>query len=92
MKEYDIPRYIDSQQQFLFWELDEFCVCSGLFMIGILSDTLTVMCIVIYFVTNGMARMKNNTLDGLLFHLCFWLGLVSVSNEFDDAVTKEMYQ
>ena len=28
MKEYDIPRYIDSQQQFLFWELDEFCAVS----------------------------------------------------------------
>ena len=45
MKEYDIPRYIDSQQQFLFWELDEFCVCSGLFMIGIMADALTIMCI-----------------------------------------------
>ena len=46
MREVDIPRYIDSQPQFLWWEFDELIVVVLLFSMGIMTDTLTFMLLI----------------------------------------------
>lgn len=92
MNDIEIPRYIDSQQQFLWWEFDEFVLAIGLFTVGIVTDTLTLqLLVVIPFLTWGLRRFKNNNLEGILFHIIFWLGMAPLNNEFKDALGKEHY-
>lgn len=91
MREIDIPRYIDAQPQFFWWELDEFAVAVGLIGVGILSETLTMMFVVIFVVSAWMRRFKNNNLDGAIVHIAYKAGLIPLNRAYKDGMAVEFF-
>ena len=90
MKEVNIPRYIDSQPQFLWWEFDELIMVVLLFTLGIMTDTLTLMLLVVIPTTTwALKRFKNNSLEGIFYHMMFWVGVLPLNKEFKDALKQE---
>lgn len=90
MNEVVIPRYIDSQPQFLMWELDEFCVAVGLFGTGIITETLLIQMVLIVLVSGLLKKFKNNNLEGALLHIAFWAGVTAMNRENTDALETEL--
>jgi hypothetical protein len=50
------------------------------------------MFFMIWMISYAMKRVKNNSFDGLLLHLCYWAGFAPLSAEHNDAMSKEFYQ
>lgn len=67
----DIPRYVDSQQQILFWELDELVPLCVLFAGGIVLRQLTIAILLMWPATRLLARWKDSRLDGAMTHLTY---------------------
>lgn len=92
MQEIDIPRYIDSQPQFLWWELDEFGLVMGLIGVGILTKTLTwMLLVVIPSAIWLLRRSKNNSLEGTLHHILCYTGVLSLNKEFPNSLQEEFF-
>jgi conjugal transfer pilus assembly protein TraL len=72
-----IPRYIDTQPQILWWELDEVIILIMAIFAGILTRQLT------YFLLGGVistyfiTKLKSGKSKGYVFHWFYWLGIPS---------------
>lgn len=91
MEEVSIPRYIDDQQQFFFWEMDEAAVAITIFGIGIAVGAVIWSIIVLYFVSKQLGSFKNNTLPGALLHMAYWGGITGLNSAHKDAFVKDFY-
>lgn len=83
-----IPRYVDAQMQVLFWELDEVVPVVALMGVGIMTDTLAYMFIVMVIVWKLFGRFKDNNLDGILMHLAYVNGLASLNKRFPAGIER----
>lgn len=87
----EIPRFVDSQPQIFWWELDEFLVAAALFGISIMVH-MVIFGIVIGFLSVRVVRkFKNSALQGQLVHLAYWYGLSSLNEQFSDGLTREYW-
>lgn len=86
MKEVEIPRYIDSQPQIFFWELDEFLLSFGMVAVGIITDSLLLTLFCIWLVTKLFRRLKSRSLDGALKHFFYWSGALPLNSEAPDSI------
>ena len=91
MREIDVPRYIDSQPQFFWWELDEFALAIGIMGVGMLTETLTVVFFVIVVLSAWMKRFKSNNLDGALIHIAYRAGLTPLNRAYKDGIAQEYF-
>jgi conjugal transfer pilus assembly protein TraL len=91
MREVDIPRYIDAQPQFFWWELDEFALAIGLMGVGMLTETLTIMFFAILVVSAWMKRFKSNNLDGAIVHIAYKAGLLPLNRAYQDGLAVEFF-
>ena len=89
MREISMPRYIDSQYQIFFWEIDELVPIFALLAIGILSNTLTWMFLAVYFVGRAFQRFKYSRLEGVLLHMAFWRGWIGLNRRFENGFERE---
>ena len=93
MNEIDIPRYIDCQPQLFFWELDEAVVFIGCLAGGIALGgwfALASMGAGI-FAVKAFKRFKSGALEGVLLHLCYWAGVMSLNEIYDDSSKRDFY-
>ena len=67
-----IPRYIDTQPQILWWELDEIIVLIMSLFVGILTRQLTYFLLGGFIATYFITKLKNGKSDGFIFHLAYW--------------------
>lgn len=89
----DIPRYVDSQVQLLFWEFDEaiiFICCLGF---GIVMHGYFVLLSIAlgYGVVKLFRRFKDGALPGILFHLCYWAGFTGLNKIYPDATVRDYF-
>ena len=91
MREVDIPRYIDAQPQFFWWELDEFALAIGLMGVGMLTETLSIMFFAIVVVSAWMKRFKSNNLDGAIVHIVYKAGLLPLNRTYKDGLAVEFF-
>jgi conjugal transfer pilus assembly protein TraL len=82
MKEIPIPRYVDSQMQLFFWELDEVVVISAIAGFGIVMDMVFYSMIAGFFASILFTKYKNNFLDGILMHMAYWAGFMKLNKLF----------
>jgi conjugal transfer pilus assembly protein TraL len=89
----DIPRYVDSQPQLLFWELDEAIVFVGCLASGIaIGGYATLIAIAAgWIVVKAFRRFKNGALDGILLHLCYWAGVLSLNDHYKDSTRRDFF-
>ena len=91
MREVDIPRYIDAQPQFFWWELDEFALAIGLMGVGMLTETLSIMFFAIVVVSAWMKRFKSNNLEGAIIHIAYKVGLMPLNRAYRNGLAAEFY-
>jgi conjugal transfer pilus assembly protein TraL len=72
-----IPRYIDTQPQLLWWELDEVIVLILCLFVGILTRQLTYLLLGGFVSTYFITKLKTGKSDGYVFHWFYWLSIPS---------------
>ncbi|NCA70461.1 MAG: type IV conjugative transfer system protein TraL [Sphingobacteriia bacterium] len=83
-----IPRYVDSQMQILFWEIDEVVPVVALMGVGIMTDTMGYMIFVMVIVWKLFGKFKNRNLDGVLMHMAYAGGLSNLNKRFPPGVER----
>ncbi len=91
MIEVEIPRYVDSQPQFLWFELDEVLMITCLISLGIIMGLLRWALVALPFAISGIRRMKRSSMDGVAMHFIYSLGVIPLNKEFNDAFEKRFY-
>ena len=91
MTEIDIPRYVDSQPQFLWFELDEVLMITCLIGLGIIMGLLVWALLGLPFAISGIRRMKRSSMEGGALHFIYSLGVIPLNKEFNDAFEKRFY-
>ena len=69
---YNIPKYIDSPPQILWWELDEVVILIICIFAGIIARELTTLLCVGIISTAIISRMKRGKSEGIVLHWCYW--------------------
>jgi conjugal transfer pilus assembly protein TraL len=88
MEEIDIPRYVDSQYQLFFWELDEIAPIAGMLGLGIVTDTLTLMIVPMFVFARVFSAFKQHHLDGVLLHMAYWAGIIRLNRVFENGLVR----
>lgn len=83
-----IPRYVDSQMQILFWEIDEVVPVVALMGVGIMTDTMVYMFFVMFIVWKLFGKFKNRNLDGILMHMAYANGISNLNKRFPPGVER----
>ena len=88
-----IPRYIDDQPQFFFWELDEFIVAATCFAVGILfGGWFTIASIgFAWLVLKSFRRYKSGQMEGVLHHILYAHGLMSLNRRYTDGLKNDSH-
>lgn len=89
MREYQIPQYIDSFPQLMWFEVDEimpFIACYGA---GTLLHMTSPMIVTGAVLTWFYMRHKRKSLDGSLLHMLYWWGLMSLNKVFRNGLMRE---
>jgi len=90
MNEIKIPRYIDSQPQLFFWELDEALVFFGCMSVGVAIGGwgLLILMALGYFAVGQFKRFKNGQMPGILQHLTYSVGLMELNKIYRNGLLK----
>lgn len=86
-----LPKFVDAQQQVLWWEADEFVIAITIFGIGMVMHTLVYPLLTIIAVMPVVSRMKRSALEGAAMHILYSTGLIPLNKEFDDALERDLY-
>jgi type IV conjugative transfer system protein TraL len=70
-----IPRYLNSQAQLLWWELDEVIVITAALGIGIMYEILILAIPIALAAAKAMAKMKAERGHGWILHAAWWHGI-----------------
>ncbi|MDR0453807.1 MAG: type IV conjugative transfer system protein TraL [Deferribacteraceae bacterium] len=71
-----IPKFLNAQPQFLWWDADEFIILIGGTLIGIIFD-MRIICILSAFIAQKIyAKSKDHKQVGFLYHKLYSLGLL----------------
>lgn len=90
--EIKMPKYVDSQIQVLWWEVDQFLIFMAAIGIGLLMHQFLIA-VVFNFVSMPMiTKFKRASLDGMAMHVMHGSGLMPLNKEFTDALEMEYYQ
>lgn len=89
MTEKPIPNYVDDQMQVFFWELDEFFPTLTIFILFFMWDHLMLGIILSWAFSHFFSRFKSANMDGFLFHLVWWSGVMRMNRRFDNGLTRE---
>jgi len=85
-----IPRYVDAQLQILLWEIDEVFPIVALFSIGILTDLMLYMLVLIFLLMKMFSAFKSSNLDGILMHLAYANGISKLNQRHPLGVVKAL--
>jgi conjugal transfer pilus assembly protein TraL len=89
MTEKPIPNYVDDQLQIFFWEVDEFFPALTIFIVMFMWDQLLLGMVVTYVFVKFFSRFKSNCMDGVLFHMVWWTGLMGMNKRFSNGAVRE---
>lgn len=70
-----IPRYLNSQAQLLWWELDEVLVITAALGVGIMYEMLPLSVPIALLAAKGMAKIKAEHGHGWILHSAWWHGI-----------------
>lgn len=85
-----IPRYIDSQYQVFFWEMDELIPLIVLIGVGIIFEILLWAIVFGAIIMVRFSRFKLARLDGVLVHMGYWSGVMTLNKLFKNGLVREL--
>lgn len=77
-----IPRYLDSLPQVLWWELDEFILFIVCLMVGIFTRYLWEFTLIGCVSVWAMGKVKGGQSEGFILHMFWWYGIPGFMLEF----------
>lgn len=89
MNERPIPNYVDDQMQVFFWEIDEFFPALTIFIVMFMWDQLLIGIFLALGFVKFFGRFKAANMSGVLFHMVWWAGLMSMNKKFDNGAERE---
>jgi len=92
MREIPIPRYIDSQPQFFFWEVDEVSIVIACMTVGIIFRMLGPFLLLSLPTVWYFRKMKMARMDGILHHVSYWIGLMKLNQRFTNGLEREIVE
>ena len=91
MNQVEIPRFVDAQLQFFWWEMDEFLVAASVLALSIIMHLVWAAFIGIPFLVKLLKMFKNSSLPGGLVHLAYWTGISGLNKQFEDGLVRGFY-
>lgn len=91
MNDVDIPRFVDSQSQYLWWEMDEFIILFSTACVGLLFDEFLKFIVLAFLVVRGFQRFKHNSLEGIMLHIGYWLGFAPLNSVYTDSGQRDFF-
>lgn len=70
-----IPKYLDAQPQFLWWEADEGLIIASFILTGRMIDNVIIFTFLGFFLQRLYSKLKNARQEGYLNHVLYALGL-----------------
>lgn len=92
MENIAMPRDVDEPLPFLMFEIDEVIVMVVCLMVGIVTRELTYAIVLSFVVVKMFSRWKAGKLPGVLAHMMFWFGILSLNNSFKVSDGKEFVE
>jgi len=89
MTEKPIPNYVDDQMQIFMWEVDEFFPSLVIFIVMFMWDQLLLGIILTILFVKLFSRFKSSNMQGVLLHMVWWSGLMSMNKKFDNGSIRE---
>lgn len=89
MQERNIPNYVDDQMQIFFWEIDEFFPALVIFIVMFMWNQLLLGIIATFVFIKVFGRFKANRMDGVLFHIVWWFGVMDMNKKFNNGAVRE---
>ena len=87
-----IPNYVDDQMQVFSWEVDEFFPALTIFIVMFIWAQLTLGLVAAYLFVKLFSRFKDSRMAGVLFHFCWWVGLMGMNKKFANGAVREAVQ
>ena len=75
MEQRYIPKYLDAQPQFLWWEMDEGIILFSPLIVGIMIEQIIMMIVIGIVAQKIYSTLKNAKQQGYMNHLLYALGL-----------------
>ncbi|QKE37384.1 type IV conjugative transfer system protein TraL [Ferrovum myxofaciens] len=92
MNQVEIPRFVDSQLQFFWWEMDEFLVAASVLGLSIIMHLVWLAFLGIPSLVKLLKMFKNSSLPGGLLHIAYWTGVSGMNRLFDDGLIRGFYK
>jgi conjugal transfer pilus assembly protein TraL len=87
----DMPKYVDSQIQILWWEMDEFLIAMIIMSVGLMLHAFFTPLVLMIAIMPVITKLKRSALEGAPMHSLFAAGLTPLNKEFTDALETEFY-
>jgi conjugal transfer pilus assembly protein TraL len=75
MEPLPFPHHADSKARLLIWTPDQVIPMACMFVVGVLTDTLTLSIVVGFVLSWAYTRYSEGKPDGFLVHVAYWHGL-----------------
>jgi len=70
------PHHADSANRLLIWTPDQIIPVSCMFIIGLLTDTLSISIVIGLILSWAYTRYSSGKPDGFLLHAAYWYGML----------------
>ncbi|WP_022846810.1 type IV conjugative transfer system protein TraL [Desulfurobacterium sp. TC5-1] len=88
-----VPKYLNAQPQFLWWELDDLIFFMAPIMIGLWTDRLLIGLGVGLILEQAYGKLKTQSQPGFLWHFLYWHGLYNSKNKrFPESWKRELVE
>lgn len=71
-----IPKYLNAQPQFLWWEADEAMIGLSAIILGRVIDKMLIFLVIGFILVKIYSKLKNAKQEGFMIHTLYSLGLV----------------
>lgn len=75
-----IPKFLDAQPQFLWWEIDEFLILVFSLVIGMFFDEKVIMFSLGILIQKTYSKLKTGKQQGFLYHKLYSWGLLRLKS------------
>jgi len=92
MEKIIIPRYVDDPPQILFFSLDEFVLIMLFAVLGELWGMLFPGILLGVGIARIFKKLQEGAMPGLLYHMLFWIGIVTFKSYVPTGLIREIYE
>lgn len=78
MKTYPFPHHVKDKERLLIWTPEQMIPFCGMFILGIVTDMLTLMAPIGLVASWLYSRYSAGKPDGYLIHMAYWYGLATL--------------